>query len=95
MLSEAMHLAETPGPPVAATIVFAPPPFAYNRKEALAYTRLSPKRFKQLEDAGEIVGRPDGRNGETLYLRPHLETVMLALFGAGGPGSGKKLDELL
>ena len=76
------------------TIVFAPPPFAFNRKEALRYTRLAPKRFKQLEDAGASAGRREGTNGETIYLRTQLEATMLSLFGAAGAPKGKLLDEL-
>jgi hypothetical protein len=62
-------------------VVFSAPPLAFNRAEALGFTRLSEKLFKQLEDNGSIVGKRLGRNGEVIYARDQLEAVHRRLFG--------------
>lgn len=58
------------------------PPLAMNRDTALAYTGLAPKLFDQMERAGQLTGKPIGRNGEKIYSREQLEAITGRFFGA-------------
>jgi len=60
-------------------------PAALNRDEALAYTRLAPKLFDQIERTHGVTGKKLGRNGEKVYPRDQLDACLSRLFGAGMP----------
>lgn len=57
-------------------------PAALNRDEALAYTRLAPKLFDQLERTGGVVGKRLGKNGEKVFPRDQLDALLTRLFGS-------------
>jgi hypothetical protein len=56
-------------------------PAALNRDEALAYMRIAPKLFDQLDRTGGVSGKKLGRNGEKVYPREQLDQVLTRLFG--------------
>jgi predicted RNase H-like HicB family nuclease len=69
------------------------PPLAMNRKQALAYTGVSDKIFRQAERRQRIRGLPIGRSGATVFHMDHLQRFVAELFGLQDPDDAIEFDE--
>ncbi|MFX4086129.1 hypothetical protein ACKU27_13610 [Sphingobium yanoikuyae] len=64
-----------------ARVVFNAVPLTFSRRDAMIYTGIADKLFRELERSGSIRGRRIGRNGQFMYLEAELRSAVAALFG--------------
>ena len=64
-----------------ARVVFNVVPLTFGRRDAMIYTGIADKLFRELERSGSIRGRRIGRNGQIMYLEQELRSVVAQLFG--------------
>lgn len=69
-----------------ARVVFNVVPLTFSRRDALIYTGIADKLFRELERSGSIRGKRIGRNGQIMYLEQDLRSAVSRLFGEWDEG---------